>query len=365
MSAIDKPRCRKDFKIAIICAKQEESDAVEGLFDEFWKDYIEGIPEEDPTSYTMGRIGNHPVVLAFMGRMGKKRAASLATSLNFSFPGIKLSLVVGICGGVPTITRDGENIEVLLGDIIISTLVVQYDSGYQMPNDFFMRNTLESNLGPPNDQIQSFLAKMQGMKGRKELKDRTYHFLNELLEKEDFKAWKYPGADKDRLYEPDYRHKHQDASFCNTCARCTNKDHEICESARSSSCDELGCNPNNLVPRNRLKVQKPQLLIHFGRVASGDTVMKSGHHRDKIASETKLVAFEMEGARVWSHSPTIVIKSVYGYSDSHKNDRAQKYAAASAAACAKRLLEEWRPTGILAPPKAPVGESISFPETFV
>lgn len=49
----------------------------------------------------------------------------------------------------------------------------------------------------------------------------------------------------------------------------------------------------------------------------------------------------MEGAAVWDRIPTIVIKAVCDYADSHKNEDWQKYAAAVAAAGAKALLDEW------------------------
>jgi hypothetical protein len=71
-------------------------------------------------------------------------------------------------------------------------------------------------------------------------------------------------------------------------------------------------------------------------------VMKSGLHRDQIASCEKVIAFEMEGAGVWDNFPTVVIKSVCDYADSHKNKKWQIYAAATAAACMKAFLEEWR-----------------------
>ena len=84
--------------------------------------------------------------------------------------------------------------------------------------------------------------------------------------------------------------------------------------------------------------------IHFGRVASGDTVMKCGQHRDDIAEREKIIAFEMEGAGMWECLPTVVIKSVCDYADSHKSKKWQGYAAVTAAACTKAFLEEWRTT---------------------
>ena len=50
----------------------------------------------------------------------------------------------------------------------------------------------------------------------------------------------------------------------------------------------------------------------------------------------------MEGAGVWDNFPTIVIKGVCDYADSHKNKKWQRYAAATAAACMKAILKGWR-----------------------
>jgi nucleoside phosphorylase len=85
-----------------------------------------------------------------------------------------------------------------------------------------------------------------------------------------------------------------------------------------------------------------QTSIHFGRIASGDGVMKSGQHRDDIVDSEKVIAFEMEGAGAWDYLPTVIIKSVCDYADSHKSKEWQRYAAANAAACTKAFLEEWR-----------------------
>lgn len=70
--------------------------------------------------------------------------------------------------------------------------------------------------------------------------------------------------------------------------------------------------------------------------------MASGAHRDGIASKEKVICFEMEGAGVWDHFPTVIIKAVCDYADSHKGKRWQQYAAVSAAACTKAFLAEWQ-----------------------
>ncbi|KAL7820890.1 hypothetical protein V8C26DRAFT_426799 [Trichoderma gracile] len=354
------PKSREDFGIALICALRVEFDAVEALFDEYYEpepDFSYGKAPGDPNAYTTGRMCGNDVVLAFMPGMGKVNSASVAAGFRASFPGIKLGLVVGICGGVP-FGRDDEK-EVLLGDVVISTALVQFDLGRQYANKAMRKDTLQDNLGRPNLEIRAFLAKLSGSRGRAMLQAKTSLYLKELCGKEGFHKSSYPGAGNDKLYRAAYRHKHQDTDAPCICASCHGPYDDVCSVALEASCEELGCHDSELVHRARIdkarlvahsrypfygaglcETQEP--VIHFGVVVSGDSVMKSGHHRDDIASREKAIAFEMEGAGVWDSFPTVVIKSVCDYADSHKNKNWQRYAAATAAACMKAFLGEWR-----------------------
>jgi nucleoside phosphorylase len=85
-------------------------------------------------------------------------------------------------------------------------------------------------------------------------------------------------------------------------------------------------------------------MIHFGVFASGDMVIKSGEYRDQLTSSKGAIGFEMESVGVWDVFPSVVIKGVSDYADSHKNDDWQDFAAASAAACAKAFLKYWDST---------------------
>ncbi|KAL7784841.1 hypothetical protein V8C37DRAFT_342878 [Trichoderma ceciliae] len=353
-----RPNCREDFQIALICALRVEFDAVEALFDDYYeKDFSYSKALGDPNAYTTGRIGDHDVVLAFMPGMGKVNSASVAAGFRTSFPGIKLGVVVGVCGGVPLGTDDEK--EVLLGDVIISTALIQFDFGRQYANKAVRRDTLQDNLGRPNAEIRAFLQKLSGSRGRKTLKDKTSSYLEELCGKDGFQRSSYPGIDNDILYHPAYRHKHHNPDACSICANCKGPDDNVCGAALESSCTELLCQDSISIFRARVdmargicadghtptdaelrEARKP--LIHFGVIGSGDSVMKSGHRRDEIAAREKVIAFEMEGAGVWDSFPTVVIKSVCDYADSHKNKTWQRYAAATAAACMKAFLGEWR-----------------------
>ncbi|GJC91681.1 pfs domain-containing protein [Colletotrichum higginsianum] len=66
--------------------------------------------------------------------------------------------------------------------------------------------------------------------------------------------------------------------------------------------------------------------------------MKHGTTRDLIAKELSVLCFEMEAAGLMDKFPSLVIRGICDYADSHKTKEWQPYAAATAAAYAKELL---------------------------
>jgi len=332
------PRGRRDFEIVIICALPLEADAVQALFDRRLDINSYGKAQGDQNAYSAGVMGCHNVVLAHMPGMGRVSAAIVAAHCRSSFRGIKLALVVGICGGVP-FTKDRE--EILLGDVVISDGIVQHGFGRQFPDRFVRKDTLLDNLGRPNMEIRALLAKLRGRSGRKAIQGRMSEHLS-ALQKEFGEAATYPGASQDKLFEPSYRHKHQIPSSCAACAACKQRRDPVCEASVALKCEQLGCDLTKMMPRCRLTSINRQPFVHFGLVASGDAVMKSGEDRDEFAAEEDVIAFEMEGAGVWDNFPAcLVIKGVCDYADSHKSKQWQNYAAAAAAACMKAALENW------------------------
>lgn len=148
----------------------------------------------------------------------------------------------------------------------------------------------------------------------------------------------FPGTTSDWLYPSSYDHKHRHPGACTICQE---GDSKVCEVSKTKSCQELGCDKDLLLHRSRNQTAcKP--FLHFGRFSSGDFVIKSGKHRDDLAYKEKLLAFEMEGAGLWDHLPTLVVKSICDYADSHKNKHWQNYAAYAASTCVKAMLRVWR-----------------------
>ncbi|KAK4121237.1 hypothetical protein N657DRAFT_623449 [Parathielavia appendiculata] len=326
------PTSREDFEIGIVCALPLEFDAAVAALDEVWGDDIRSVLGRAP-----GDRNTYPT-------MGKANAAIVASDLRHSYPGLCLALLVGICGGIPK--ADGR--EVLLGDVVISSSVVQYDFGRQYPDGFRRKDGPQNSLAAPLEENASILSILDTDYGRDSLREKMASFLKMVQQQRP--KYLIPNPASDKLYQSTYRHKHQTSHNC----ECLHHDKEsdpVCEEAMESSCQTLGCDDSYLVKRSRLEERLVavatadadpdaavlQPAIHVGKVATGDTVMKSGVGRDRIAHREGIIAFEMEAAGIWEQLPCLVVKGVCDYADSHKNKAWQDYAAATAAAAAKGI----------------------------
>src|SRR5436305_720203 len=93
----------------------------------------------DTNIYTLGRIGEHNVVIVCLpeGQTGTNSAAAVAVQMKSAFTSIRFGLMVGVGGGVPSVEAD-----IRLGDVVVSRPhkvhggVVQYDFGKAAPSGF-------------------------------------------------------------------------------------------------------------------------------------------------------------------------------------------------------------------------------------
>lgn len=261
---------------------------------------------DDPNIYTLGRIGKHNVVLACLpaGQTGTNASASVAIYINSTFRAIRFGFIVGIGGGVPR-----ESVDIRLGDIVVSQPgkghggVIQFDFGKSKPNEFERTGFLNS----PPPILLSAVSKLQAK--HKQSKIDLISYISKPGKLSEFDRDK---AGDDILFEGAYDHVGG-----NTCA----------------SCDKV-----RILQRNRRTRDTPE--VHYGAIASGNQVMRDGKTRDKISSEFGgVLCFEMEAAGLMNSFPCLVIRGICDYADSHKNKRWQSYAAITAAAYAKELLE--------------------------
>jgi nucleoside phosphorylase len=128
-----------NYVVGWICAIATEYVAAQMFLDEKHEGPIV-VPPNDTNHYTLGKIGEHNVVIAVLpdGEYGTASAASVATNMLNCFSNIRIGLMVGIAGGVPS-----EKHDVRLGDVVVSAPrdgeggVFQYDFGKKIQGQSF------------------------------------------------------------------------------------------------------------------------------------------------------------------------------------------------------------------------------------
>ncbi|KAF4462719.1 Pfs NACHT and Ankyrin domain, partial [Fusarium albosuccineum] len=276
--------------------------------------------QTDANVYTWGRVGEHNIVIASLpaGVYGTTSAATTASGLLASLPSIRVGLLVGIGGGI---ARPDDDRDIRLGDIVVSQPdgttggVCQYDLIKARSGD---RRERKGFLGPPPTVLLNALASIQA---DHELEDsKVPCFLQQMLQKN-------PKMGKRSKQSPGYAHQ----GFDND--RLFNA-----SSGHVPGPDCRGCDAAGEVQRDPRDSADPE--IHYGTIASGNTLVKDAAARDRIVTDVgeDCICFEMEAAGLMNHFPCLVIRGICDYADSHKNDRWQRYASATAAAYAKELL---------------------------
>jgi nucleoside phosphorylase len=294
------PASRRDrYTIAWICALYIEMAAAQAMLD----DVHETLPihADDRNTYVLGDINRHNIVIACLpeGQYGTNNAAIVMTNMKRTFPAIRACLMVGIGGGVPS------KADIRLGDIVVGTRVMQCDLGKTLVNGQLHRTAI------PRIPHQLLGTAVSTVRSKHELgPSRVLSILQQKLEGQP--SYCRP-ISPDRLFHATY-------------------DHE----SLTGSCD--GCDHSKLVPRGRR--MSAEVKIHYGAIASGNQVMRDGKTRDIIARQLDVICFEMESAGLMDILPCLPIRGICDYSDSHKSKEWQRYAAATAAAYARELLEE-------------------------
>jgi hypothetical protein len=130
-----------------------------------------------------------------------------------SYTKLTLGLVVGVYGGIPL---KNNNKEIVLGNVVISKGLMQYNHGRQYLDGFKRKIDVEASLGRPNSQISSVLAALETQFYQENIQHSITTFLDDLGED----ATSYPRQAEDRLFPQSYRYKHRNRQYCRVCADC-------------------------------------------------------------------------------------------------------------------------------------------------
>ncbi|KAI9689741.1 MAG: hypothetical protein M1822_009623 [Bathelium mastoideum] len=298
------------YQVGVICALDHELAAAKAILDEFY-DNTTAPDILDTNTYILGRLHKHNVVITCLpaGVYGTSSAARVVRDMARTFTGLRFGLMVGIGGGIPNLSK---GLDIRLGDVVISQPdqtyggVVQYDLG-KLGNEHFERKGF---LKPPPNLLLSALGLLKA--------DR--HFNNSQVPDILTKIYKqHPSLTKNGFGFP---RQENDTLYCSSCDGSTSGSCEFCTDGK--------------IKRDIRENHNP--AFWYGTIASGNKLIRDAIARDTLGHELGALCVEMEAAGLMNDFPCIVIRGICDYSDSHKNDTWQKYAALAAAAYAKELL---------------------------
>ncbi|KAM6524087.1 hypothetical protein FSOLCH5_004694 [Fusarium solani] len=318
-----------DYTVGWICAVETEYVAARAFLDEIHPGPA-ALARHDDNSYTLGKIGGHLVVMAVGpdGEHGPNVATTVARNMLHSFPNIRIGLLVGTGGGVPSSRHD-----IRLGDIVVSSPrngiggVLQYDFGKSIQNQTFL---MTGHLDQPPTLLRTTVTHLKSIyqaEGHR-LEETVAQVLSTKPRLQ--AAFGRPNPTTDRLFQSGFAHPADDKLSC----------------ARHCASD-----PRRLVNRPPRRRDEDNPAIHFGLIASAGYPMRNAMLRDHLAREKDILCFETEAAGLMNHFPCLVVRGICDYSDSHRTRDWQGYAAMTAAAYAKDLLLNIIPTRVKAEKK--------------
>jgi nucleoside phosphorylase len=336
-----------EYSVGWICAQQAEFVAARAMLDAEHGQPASRGPADNNT-YFLGSISGHNVVIACLpsGAPGATSAATVAADMQRTFRHIRFGLLVGVGSGAPSTVDD-----IRLGDVVVGIPtndtggVIQFglesvednirhdsdasggEDGSSRRCSRFMRtrclnapprvlltalNNLRAEHTLNGDSVRDNLAQAAA----------KYPLAKLQFAAPVIRSWGSGGsgdgqAETDRLYLTHYAHV-----------------------VSGGSVDENRCNKYD----EGMLVQRPHRdggspAVHYGIIASGDVEIECGEERDKAKSALGALCFEREVAGLMDNFLCQVIRGICDYADTHKSHRWQGFAAATAAAFAKELVE--------------------------
>ncbi|GKZ29613.1 hypothetical protein AbraIFM66950_005767 [Aspergillus brasiliensis] len=313
------------YTVGWVCAIKDEVTASRAFLDEEHEQPPRR--QNDNNVYIVGAMGEHKVVIAFpgAGSYGPDAIAHTVANMVRTFRNIRIGLMVGMGGAAPSAPdlKDPLN-DIRLGDVVVSEPkgnytshnnqggVLQYDKGRWKDDAFEIRSHMNK---PP----KILLAAMKLLQSDHDIgRGKMVDYYEDIRHKSSaLQSWgfRFPGRELDRLYKPDF--PHGEGNDCTDCAL------EGLE--------------------KRLDRETDEPVVHYGIIASASAMMRSPVYRDYLRDAWGVRCFETEAAGLMNDLPCVVIKGIASYSDGHKYDHWQRYAAAMAAAYAKDLLRVMPP----------------------
>ncbi|KAH6700670.1 NACHT domain-containing protein [Leptodontidium sp. MPI-SDFR-AT-0119] len=296
---------RDQYTVGWICALDIEMTAASMMLDELHDSPPQDL--NDTSDYIFGRIGSHNIVIASspVGYNYTSSVAQVASQMLSTFPALRFGLLVGVGSGVPI---NAPNMQ--FGDVVVSQPdrnsggLVQYGVGQRGLDTKIIRT---GSLDAPPQVLATALEVLR---------------LNHQKSVNKFTAY----LDRICSVDPAFQNPGKDMPILSKIVR-AHSDRNHNEGHNTTGLEHLDSQ------------EREQVIIHYGTIASG-----SRHVRDSVTGQQladdlgDVLCFETESAGLINTFPCVVIRGICDYIDSDNTDVFQAYAAATAAAYAKELL---------------------------
>ena len=300
------------YTVGWITATRLQTAAAEGLFDQGFK-LSDPKDPGDSNEYLLGRMGNHNVVVAQMpskerGSFGSPATKTVSDMMR-TFERIRVVFFVGTGSGVYS-----KQHPVRLGDVAVSySGLFQYDYDATVQARKFQKLDWSTSAPGSVKRAADSLWKRY-MDSRNHLGVTVQNMIDrsQILKERGF--YNRPEEKFDLLYKSDYQHRQRDAD-----------------------CYQV-CGSSDLVKRPPVGQLEDIPAVHLGAIASADKSIRNAKLRDELAEDQGVLCFESEAAGLLGTFPSLLIRGITDYADTHASNKWQGYAVIAASVYAQELL---------------------------
>ncbi|KAM0449834.1 hypothetical protein ACHAO4_007134 [Trichoderma viride] len=317
---------RNQYKLAWICDTPTQYLAARTFLDEEHS-LPKSIPQYDGVVFSLGTIAGNKIVIAVsLYRENSTLTARFVLSdVLLYFPGIKVSLLVGLGGGMPSPRHD-----IRLGDVVVGTTqtgqntVFEYDLDYTIQEGKFQDIYFMHHLP---ELLQKAVASLNPMYG-----STPYDYDLYKGEGETFRGT----INRQVQLFSDFHKKYKRPS-------------SLTDKFFFASFNKYSNPRTEQLPDEDKGIEEPP-RVHYGLITSSDQHVQGCSTRDLLTRDSDVLCFDREAASIIDY-PCLVIRGICQYLDSDSDpDKTwkiwQDYAAITAATYANEILKALPPLDI-------------------
>jgi len=256
--------------------------------------------------YTAGDINGHNVIIATLPSghsYGVGPAAALAQDIRTKFPNLWFGLLVGIAAGLPNHSENPPR-DIRLGDVLVAegergkTGIVSYGSGKETAEEFQLLGTNHNTAKLVSSAIGNIKLTSSPVNNPWSIFRKYYEEIKNKKHSE-YGTFRDPGQSEDHL------HVTGDGRSRTEHLHVTGDGRSRTEHQGGDTIEVKQCEPE-LLQRQR-RSDDERIKVWYGKIGSGDKVMKDAGSRDQLKGKYDIIGLEMEAAGIMDIIPVGVI----------------------------------------------------------